>query len=124
MPPSNSIGTAPAAMLLLDHNLPHQLRDLLKTYGLEAETAASKSWEQLRNGDLVTAAHGAGFDVIFTRDRRFAESASKTLTMFPAMALVVIRLPQRSWKLFSEAFQNAWDQKAATPEPGKVVVWP
>jgi hypothetical protein len=24
----------------------------------------------------------------------------------------------------SEAFPSAWDQKAATPEPGKVVVWP
>ncbi|MBI2150349.1 MAG: hypothetical protein HYU27_07070 [Acidobacteria bacterium] len=55
---------------------------------------------------------------------RFAESASKALGTFPAMALVVIKLPQRSWKLYSEAFRNAWGQKAVAPEPGKVVVWP
>jgi hypothetical protein len=30
---------APVAMLLLDHYLPHQLRDLLTTFGLESETA-------------------------------------------------------------------------------------
>jgi len=46
--------------LLLDHNLPHQLRDLMAAYGLETETAASRGWERLRNGDLVTAAHAAG----------------------------------------------------------------
>jgi hypothetical protein len=58
---------APVAMLLLDHNLPHQLRDLLTTFGLESETASSRGWERMRNGDLVTAAHGAGFDTIFSR---------------------------------------------------------
>ena len=66
----------PVAMLLLDHNLPHQLQDLLTTYGLECETAASRGWERLRNGELVAAAHAAGFDTIFTRDSKFAESAS------------------------------------------------
>jgi hypothetical protein len=41
----------PVAMLLLDHHLPHQLREPLATYGLEGETAASRGWERLRNGD-------------------------------------------------------------------------
>jgi len=49
----------PVAMLLLDHNLPHQLRDLLAAYGLEGKTAVSRGWERLRNGELVTAAHAA-----------------------------------------------------------------
>jgi hypothetical protein len=70
---------APVAMLLLDHNLPHQLRDLLTTFGLESETASSRGWERLRNGELVTAAHAAGFDTIFIRDLKFAESASNSL---------------------------------------------
>jgi hypothetical protein len=33
------LNTGPAvAMLLLDHNLPHQLQELLATYGFKAET--------------------------------------------------------------------------------------
>lgn len=64
-------------MLLLDHNLPHQLRDLLASYDLKSETAASRGWERLRNGELVSAAHAAGFDAIWTRDLKFAESATK-----------------------------------------------
>ena len=94
-------------MLLLDHNLPHQLRDLLAEYGLQVETAAFRGWEQLRNGALVSAAYAAGFETIFTRDLRFAEAASKSLADLPAMALVVVRLPQRSWKLYSNAFRTA-----------------
>jgi alkanesulfonate monooxygenase SsuD/methylene tetrahydromethanopterin reductase-like flavin-dependent oxidoreductase (luciferase family) len=111
-------------MLLLDHNLPHQLEGLLTTYGLKAETAASRGWERLRNGELVAAAHAAGFDTIFTRDRRFAESASKSLKALPTMALVVIKLPQRSWKLYADAFRRAWAQTPVLPRPGQVVLWP
>lgn len=77
--PNNLIAMVPVAMLLLDHNLPHQLRDLLATFGLESETAASRGWERLRNSELLAAVHAAGFDTIFTRDLKFADSASKSL---------------------------------------------
>lgn len=112
------------AMLLLDHNLPDQLKDLLATYGLESETAASRGWERLRNGELVAAAHAAGFTTIFKRDTKFAESASKSLKTVPTMALVVIKLPQRSWKLYADAFCKAWNLSPAVPQPGQVVLWP
>ncbi len=114
----------PVAMLLLDHNLPHQLRDLLAAYGLKSETAASRGRERLRNGELVAAAHAAGFDTIFTRDSKFAESASKSLRDLPTIALVVINLPQRSWKLYADAFRSAWSQAPVLPQPGQVVFWP
>jgi len=114
----------PVAMLLLDHNLPHQLRDLLAAYGLKSETAASRGWERLRNGELVAAAHAAGFDTIFTRDLKFAEAASKSLRDLPTIALVVIMLPQRSWKLYADAFRSAWSQAPVLPQPGQVVFWP
>jgi predicted nuclease of predicted toxin-antitoxin system len=112
------------AMLLLDHNLPHQLRDVLDAYGVKGDTAAARGWERLRNGDLVTAAHAAGFDVIFTRDAKFAESASESLKAIPNMAPVVIRLPQRSWKLYADAFRSAWTSAPVIPQPGQVVFWP
>ena len=114
----------PVAMLLLDHNLPHQLKDLLAAYGLKSETSFSQGWERLRNGELVTAAQAAGFDTIFTRDVKFAESASKSLRALPTMALVVIKLPQRSWKPYADAFRTAWGQAPVIPQPGKVVFWP
>ena len=114
----------PVAMLLLDHNLPHQLQKLLAAYGLKAETAASRGWERLRNGELVAASHAAGFDTIFTRDSKFADSASKSLQALPTMALVVIKLPQRSWKLYADAFRSAWSTAPVIPQPGQVVFWP
>src|SRR5262245_17268590 len=111
-------------MLLLDHNLPHQLKDLLATYGLKSETAASRGWQLLRNGELVSAGHAAGFNTIFTRDLKFAESAAKSLEALPTMALVVIKLPQRRWELYAESFRSAWDLHPVVPQPGHVVFWP
>jgi uncharacterized protein DUF5615 len=111
-------------MLLLDHNLPHQLQDLLATYGLTSETAASRGWERLRNGELVVAAHAAGFETIFTRDIKFAQSATKSLQALPTMALVVLLLPQRRWELYADSFRNAWNRAAIVPQPGQVVFWP
>ena len=111
-------------MLLLDHNLPHQLRDLLETYGLKCETATSRGWERLRNGELVAAAHAAGFHTIFTRDSKFAESAAKSLQALPTMAVVVIKLPQRRWELFAHTFRSAWSQTPVISQPGQVVFWP
>ena len=111
-------------MLLLDHNLPHLLRELLATYGLQAETAASRGWERLRNGELVAAAHAAGFETIFTRDMKFAVAAAKSLQALPSMALVVIRLPQRRWETYADGFRSAWNKAPIVPQPGQVVFWP
>ena len=111
-------------MLLLDHNLPHQLRDLLAEYGVQAESTKFRGWEMLRNGDLVSAAHLAGFKAIITRDRKFAESAAKALTKFPAMAIVIVRLNQRGWRMYREAFRTAWAAAPIIPQSGKVTTWP
>ena len=111
-------------MLLLDHNLPHQLRDLLTEYGLQVETARFRGWAELRNGELTRVSYDAGFRTILTRDVRFATSASASLTMLPEMAIVIVRLPQRSWRLYSEAFRQAWDNGPIVPKPGQVTQWP
>jgi|SRR5688572_562003 len=98
-------------MLLLDHNLPHRLQELLAAHGLTSETAASRGWERLRNGELA-------------RDVKFAQSAAKSLQALPTMALVVITLPQRRWELYAESFRNAWNKAAIVPQAGQVVFWP
>ena len=111
-------------MLLLDQNLPHQLRELLAGYGLPAETASFHGWAELRNGDLTRTAYAKGFRIILTRDVLFGESAAKAMAEFPDLAVVVVRLPQRAWKVYREAFVRAWMRSPLTPVSGRVTHWP
>jgi predicted nuclease of predicted toxin-antitoxin system len=52
--------------LLLDENLPHDLRHFLT--GHEVFTVAYMDWKSVENGDLLLAAGDAGFDVMLTLD--------------------------------------------------------
>lgn len=110
-------------MWLLDHNVPVQLRGLLVEYGLEAETVVARGWQALHNGDLVAAAKREGFRVLLTRDTRFAEAARSALDQ-SEFALVVIRIPQRRWRLYEAEFRHAWSLKKIEPVPGRVIEWP
>jgi predicted nuclease of predicted toxin-antitoxin system len=53
--------------ILFDVNMPHPLRREL--LGHEVVTAQFQGWAELENGDLVTAAEKAGFDVLLTADK-------------------------------------------------------
>ena len=53
--------------LLLDENLPHQLRQELP--GHEVFTAAYMAWSGIENGELLRLAAGDGFDAVITNDR-------------------------------------------------------
>ncbi len=66
-------------MWLLDANVDVHLAPLLRGLGIPCETASSRGWKALTNGELVAAAVVAGFDCIVTRDQSFAESASGVL---------------------------------------------
>lgn len=52
--------------LLLDENLPHDLRHLL--VGHEVFTVAYMGWKSLENGALPAAAAASKFDAMLTRD--------------------------------------------------------
>lgn len=52
--------------LLLDENLPHDLRHFLT--GHDVFTVAYMGWKSIENGDLLLAASNAGFDVMLTLD--------------------------------------------------------
>lgn len=54
--------------ILLDHDVPQPLRYHLQ--GHETHTAAYLGWDGLRNGDLLEAAAGAGYDLLITCDQR------------------------------------------------------
>jgi len=53
--------------VLFDHCVPKPLRRHLP--GLEIRTAYEQGWDALRNGDLLSAAETAGFEVFITADR-------------------------------------------------------
>jgi predicted nuclease of predicted toxin-antitoxin system len=53
--------------VLLDENLPQKLRLLLGHH--EAITTAYQGWAGISNGELLTVAEKAGFDVLVTADQ-------------------------------------------------------
>lgn len=52
--------------ILLDENLPHELRHFLP--GHESFTVAYMGWAGIENGDLLAKAGEGGFDVMLTKD--------------------------------------------------------
>ena len=53
--------------VLLDHNLPHKLRaGLSKSSTNEFVTTSFLGWGHLKNGELLGASEGAGFEVFVT----------------------------------------------------------
>ena len=53
--------------ILLDHNVPHGLRNELPDH--EVHTASYRGWSRLENGDLLEAAAGEGYEVLLTCDQ-------------------------------------------------------
>lgn len=53
--------------LLLDENLPHQMR--LELPGHEVFTVAYMGWSGIQNGDLLKMAVANGFDALISNDR-------------------------------------------------------
>lgn len=53
--------------VLLDHNIPVQLKNLLKEHTVIS--AREMHWDRLRNGELLSSAEEAGFEVFVTGDQ-------------------------------------------------------
>ncbi len=98
-------------MWLLDVNLPTALLGVLRSRGIDCDTAASRGWRDLTNGLLAEAAFRAGFRVILTRDRGFGESAARALRLLPELAVVVLTVAQAR----AAAFEAASRRKGTRP---------
>jgi hypothetical protein len=75
--------------ILFDQATPVPIRPYLK--GHLVRTAAEQGWSTLRNGDLLTAAEAAGFEVFLTTDRNLGYQQNLTLRR---IAIVVLSLQQ------------------------------
>ncbi|HEX8341528.1 MAG TPA: DUF5615 family PIN-like protein [Tepidisphaeraceae bacterium] len=72
--------------LLLDENLPHQLRQELP--GHDAYTVAFMGWAGVENGALLTLAALSDFDALLTKDTKL--QYQQNLTNLP-IAVIVLR---------------------------------
>jgi hypothetical protein len=54
-------------LVLLDHNIPRGLANAIS--GHTVVEARARGWHELRNGELLTAAEGGGFDLLVTCDQ-------------------------------------------------------
>ena len=74
--------------ILLDENLPHQLR--LELPGHDVFTAAFMNWSGIENRALLQLAAENGFDVVLTNDRGMEHG--QNLNQLP-VAVVVLMIP-------------------------------
>jgi hypothetical protein len=72
--------------LLLDENLPHQLR--LELPGHETFTAAYMKWSGIENGELLRLAKESGFDAVITNDRGL--EYEQNLDTLPVAVVVIL----------------------------------
>ena len=55
--------------ILFDHGTPSGIADAL--VGHEVAEAIDRGWDQISNGELLTLAEAAGFDLLLTTDKNF-----------------------------------------------------
>jgi hypothetical protein len=72
--------------LLLDENLPHQIR--LELPGHDVFTAAYMKWGGVENGELLRLAAAAGFDALVTNDRGL--EYQQNLDALPLAVVVIL----------------------------------
>jgi hypothetical protein len=71
--------------ILFDHGTPAPLRSFLT--GHTVRDAKAQGWDTLKNGDLLTAAEAAGFDVLVTTDKNIRSQQNLTVR---TIAIIVL----------------------------------
>ena len=78
--------------ILFDNGTPRGVASAL--VGHATEEARSRGWDTLRNGDLLTAAEAAGFDVFVTTDRNIRDQQNLT-----GRRIAIVVLSKGRWRL-------------------------
>jgi len=78
--------------ILFDNGIPRGVASAL--VGHDIEEARSRGWDTLRNGDLLTAAEAAGFDVFLTTDRNIRDQQNLT-----GRTIAIVVLSKGRWRL-------------------------
>ena len=95
--------------VLFDQATPVPIRPYLE--GHTVRTAAQQGWDKLSNGDLLTAAEGAGFDVLLTTDRNLRYQQN-----LAGRRIAIVVLGQQQWPRLRRHIQRVIEAvDAATP---------
>jgi len=92
--------------VLFDNNVPAPLRRHL--VGHQVDTAKEIGWQELKNGDLLTAAEQAGFQVMVTGDKNLAYQQN-----LEGRTLALVVLPTIDWSFLKRAPATLLDIAAA-----------
>jgi hypothetical protein len=90
--------------LLLDENLPHQLRTEIQ--GHEVITTAYMGWSGIENGKLLALAAGEGFDALITNDRglEYEQNAASL-----PLAIVILRAKANTLEAIRPLYRELQD---------------
>jgi hypothetical protein len=96
-------------LILFDQATPVPIRPFLE--GHVVRTAAQQGWDKLRNGDLLTAAEEAGFDILLTTDKNMRYQQN-----LAGRKIAVVVLGQQQWPRLRPHIQRVIKAvNAATP---------
>ena len=96
-------------LIVFDQATPVPIRPYLE--GHTVRTAAQQGWDKLRNGEMLTAAENAGFDMLLTTDKniRFQQNLADR-------KIAVVVLGQQQWPRLRPHIQRVIEAvNAATP---------
>jgi hypothetical protein len=96
-------------LIIFDQATPVPIRPYLE--GHTVRTAAQQGWEKLGNGDLLTAAEEAGFDLLLTTDKNMRYQQN-----LAGRKIAIVVPGQQQWPQLRPHIQRAVEAvNAATP---------
>src|ERR1022692_4571017 len=96
-------------LIIFDQATPVPIRPYLE--GHTVRTAAQQGWDKLRNGDLLTAAEDAGFEILLTTDKNMRYQQN-----LAGRKIAIVVLGQQQWPRLRPPIQRVAEAvNAATP---------
>lgn len=100
---------------MFDQGTPVPIRPFLK--GHAVRTAAEQGWDKFRNGNLMTAAEAAGFDLFLTTDKNMRYQQN-----LAGRKIAIVVLGQQQWPQLRPHIQRVVEAvNAAVPGSFAVV---
>jgi hypothetical protein len=96
-------------LIIFDQATPVPIRAYLE--GHTVRTAAQQGWDKLGNGDLLTAAEEAGYDILLTTDKNMRYQQN-----LAGRKIAIVVLGQQQWPRLRPHIQRVIEAvNAATP---------
>jgi len=86
-------------LIIFDQATPVPIRPYLE--GHTVRTAAQQGWDKLSNGDLLTAAEDAGFDLLLTTDKNMRYQQN-----LAGRKIAIVVLGQQQWPQLRPHFEH------------------